>query len=95
MGDPVSVLLDGVAVYRAARLVTTDTIADRPREWVVARGGLLADGVECDWCVGLWLAAGAVGWRALSPGSWRVVRDVLVVGAVCGVVSGGVFRLTE
>ena len=95
MGDPVNVLLDGVAVYRAARLVTTDTIGDRPREWVVARGGMLADGVECDWCVGLWLAAGATVWGRVAPRSWRVVRDVLVVGAVCGVVSGGVFRLTE
>jgi hypothetical protein len=88
-------LADSLAVYRVTRLVTTDVISESIRDRVVDRGGLLAEGVECDWCVGVWVATGAAVWKAVSPGSWEAVRWPLAVAAGAGVASTVVRRLVD
>ena len=95
MGELTRLVVNGLAVYRATRLVTTDTITEGLRDRVVERGGLLAEGVECDWCVGLWLSAGAVGVAWRWPRLWRVVSGWLALGAVVGVVSSVVGRVSD
>jgi hypothetical protein len=54
------VVVDGLAIYRVARLVARDRISEPVREWVEDRSELWGDGVSCVWCVGVWVA-GVVG----------------------------------
>jgi hypothetical protein len=84
------VIVDGLAIYRVARLVARDRISEPVREWVEDRSELWGDGVSCVWCVGVWVAAGSV----LFPRGWRRVRPVLAAATVAGVV-GAVVDLVD
>ena len=37
MTDPVLLIVDALAIFRLSRLVTSDTILDRPRTWLLRR----------------------------------------------------------
>ena len=37
MTDPVLLVVDALAIFRLSRLVTSDTILDRPRTWLLRR----------------------------------------------------------
>jgi len=37
MTDPVLLIVDALAIFRLSRLVTSDTILDRPRNWLLRR----------------------------------------------------------
>lgn len=63
----------GLAVHRATRLVTDDTITAPVRDRIVDRGGWPADLVTCPWCVSVWVAAG---WAALTVAAPRVARPL-------------------
>lgn len=77
-------LVDGLAAFRLARLVTTDGIAQRPRSavkrWAV-RGEhrKVLELLDCPWCVGFWCALAV----QLLP---RRARGVLAAAAVSGIV---------
>jgi hypothetical protein len=52
-----------LAASRATRLITTDDIAERPRDWLKARLAgheklLLL--IECPWCIGFWVSLAVV-----------------------------------
>lgn len=79
-------LIDALAVFRLTRLVTTDTILDRPREAVrKERPGLFLF-LTCPWCVGMWLAAGVV-LVAPHVRLWRPLRQVLALSAIAGLLA--------
>ena len=87
MGDSVGgFMLDSLAAYRLTRLVTTDTISDPVRDYLVGHPvfGYVGEGIECDWCVGVWVGGGVVLARAYAPGVWRAARWGLAVAAVVG-----------
>jgi hypothetical protein len=78
-------VLDSLAAYRLARLVTMDDLTkparDRVWHWAMEhKRHRLAEFVTCPHCVGVWVAAGVVSFTALRgvPG-WRHVRTVLAV----------------
>lgn len=49
-----------LASYRLWQLAANDDIADRPREWLIARmPSWFEEQVECPWCAGFWIS-GAV-----------------------------------
>jgi hypothetical protein len=80
--------LDTVAVFRLTRLVTTDTITEKPRQWVKRHWGMGAfDFVVCPWCTSIWLAAGVVLLTVFAPHQWQYVAYVLVCSAVAGVLA--------
>ena len=87
MGDSIGgFVLDSLAAYRLTRLVTTDRISEPVRDWLVdhPRWGFVGEGVECDWCVGVWVGGGVVLARAFVPDVWRAARWGLAVAAVVG-----------
>lgn len=69
-------LILALAVFRVYRLIAEDDIADRPREWLLAkleeeRLEELDKLITCPWCLGFWLSALTwVSWL-LIPG-WTV-----------------------
>lgn len=81
----------GLAAWRWAMLVTTDSITEPARTWLNRRtvgvgvGGWLAALVSCPYCVGVWAAFAVVGvWEV----GWRWAWLWLVVApAVAAVVS--------
>ncbi len=90
--DPVALAVDALAVYRLARLVIDDTILDAPRDAVhrrLAAGGpvahKVAEGLDCYWCAGLWIACAAAAARRTR--AWRAARYPLAVSACVGILA--------
>lgn len=84
-------LVDALAVYRGARLLTRDSIPlfARPRDAIASRwaGHAVADLVTCPWCVSVYLGAAAVTLRLVVPTWWSLVSLALAYSAVAGFLS--------
>lgn len=84
-------LVDGLATYRLARLVTQDTILHRPRQWVTnrwpPRPGRLSELTVCPWCCSSWLGAGVLAATRYVPSVWWWVGIPLALSAVAGYLS--------
>lgn len=69
-------VLAALAVYRLTRLVTADSIWERTRERLLTWPDpgfwrrKLRTGVECPWCVSMWLGAAVVVAAYHVPGAW-------------------------
>ena len=75
MSDGVLLAACVLGAYRLTRLVTADVVADRPRQWLIRRGGWAGDLVGCPACSGAWVSAGVVvavwAFHGLTlPGLW-------------------------
>jgi hypothetical protein len=57
----------GLACFRITRLIVQDTIADRPRNWVIQRSTWLGELVSCPWCASFYVALGAAALFLLWP----------------------------
>lgn len=80
-------LVDSLASFRLTRLVTADTLFDRPRGWATRRMGLKAsDFLGCPWCVGMWLSAAVLTATLLWPRQWVYPALVFAFGAVAGML---------
>ncbi len=89
MGGKVSdFVLDGLAAYRLTRLVTTDRVSEPVRDRLVGHPvfGFVGEGIECDWCVGVWVGAGVAAAGKWWPAGWRVLRWGLALSVVAGAV---------
>ena len=85
---------DALAVYRLTRLITTDTLFSEARDELHRRlaargyvGAKVSEGLDCDWCVSIWVAAGALTARAVWPRGWRALSWVLATSAAAGLVA--------
>lgn len=92
----VEILLACGAAARLTRLVVEDTITEPVRVGLVRAasrvsagvGRLLAGLLGCQWCAGVWVAAGVVaGWWLLPSGVWTVAATVLSVAQAVGMIS--------
>lgn len=75
MGSVLVVIVLALAVARVTWLVSEDRVTRAPREWIVRRkpDGLLAYFVNCWFCVGTYVSAGAAAWWVwgLDRGTWQ------------------------
>lgn len=85
--------VDALAVFRITRLIVDDTIIDAPRAAVLRRldnagpvGAKIAEGLDCYWCAGLWVAAAAA--AAQRTRTWRTIRYPLALSAAAGILAG-------
>lgn len=76
--------VDVLAAYRLTRLVTTDKIMRRPRVALMSRG---VTAIDCDWCVGVWVAFGVVAARRYAPAVWSPVATALALSALTGLAA--------
>lgn len=70
--DFVTLALVALATARLTRLVTTDTITEPLRVWVVGKLGedsKLSYLMMCSWCMSLWVGAGVAGSAYLFGGN--------------------------
>jgi hypothetical protein len=76
-------ILDALAVYRLAVLVTMDRIMEWPRSLVAKLGDRAEYFITCPWCTSIWLAVIVVvltrWWHF-----WPYVAAVLAFSAVAG-----------
>jgi hypothetical protein len=79
---------DALAVARLARLVTSDAIFDRPREYIKRRGTKAALFITCPWCVSVWLAACAVAATHFIPSVWIYACLGLSFSEIAGLLAG-------
>ena len=87
--DLIALLVAALATARLTRLVTRDQITHPLRRALLARvdrDGYLAYLLTCDWCVSVWIGAGAavVGVRAGAWSWWWAPAVALVVSYVAG-----------
>jgi hypothetical protein len=92
--DPVDLAVDALAVYRLTRLATVDTFpaAASARERVTrwARNNdrpAVEELIHCPWCIGFWIATGAVLVRAATPRAWGPFARALALSAAAGVIA--------
>jgi hypothetical protein len=83
------VALDSVAAWRLTRLVTTDRISEPLRDRLIGhpRLGFIGEGIECDWCVGVWMGAVVAAAGRYTPRLWKFGRYALVVAGAVGLIS--------
>lgn len=86
MGEVVGLVRDGLACYRLTRLVTTDRITEPLRDRIDP-GSTAGYFVRCDWCSGMWVAAGVVAARTLAPRVWAPIATALAFSAVTGIIA--------
>lgn len=79
-----------LASYRVTRLVTTDVVLEKFREWVwkkkPAHSGL-GYLITCNWCTGFWVSLVFVSGHLLLPSATFVVSLVLSTSALVGIIS--------
>lgn len=81
-------VLLALAVFRIFRLVSEDTILDRPRERVLRRLGEKGElFLVCPWCLGFWLSVGS--WLAwLAWPHWTLVTATpFALSATVGLIA--------
>lgn len=61
------VVLSVLGAARVTHLISDDSLMEPFRSWVMRRSMWLGTGLECTYCVGVWVAAACTGWLA-----WRV-----------------------
>lgn len=78
-------VLNALAVYRAAILVTRDKITKPFRDWLDRRyTGVIVEFIFCPWCVSIWAGAGATVLTVWCWGWWQWV----CLGAACSATAG-------
>lgn len=87
INDPVWLVVSALAVYRLTHLITDDLIAEPLREAVANHGEPWSTGIECAWCVSMWVAAGSVGLWLLVPSLWHGAAVVLALSAITGLLA--------
>jgi hypothetical protein len=92
--DPVELVVDALAVYRLTRLTTVDTFPaaksarERISRWARSSGRPAIDElIHCPWCIGFWMAAGAVVARDRLPRAWSTLARALALSAAAGVIA--------
>ena len=88
------------AAFRVYRLISEDTILDRPRAWILGyrgwkEGEKLPDTyrvkwgefVTCPWCAGFWVSLAFWGAWQVWPHGTTVVAVPLAVSALVGLVA--------
>jgi Protein of unknown function (DUF1360) len=84
-------LIDALAVYRLARLLTRDSFPPiaRARERVLERWPESAwtELAVCPWCMSVWIAGPVIGARLLAPTPWSLLALLLAYSAVAGQLS--------
>jgi hypothetical protein len=97
-GRVVDSLVDAAAVYRLVRLYQNDSLTEPIRtridDWLLKHGHHKAMELsQCPHCLAVWIAAGVVAARAVSPRVWDMIARALAFSAVTGVVTSAVDRL--
>lgn len=86
--DPLLIVLAVGAVCRLTRLVTADSILDRPRELAKRRSEKLGLFITCPWCVSMWLAAATIVCALYWPRWSLTVFAILTASYVAGWLAG-------
>lgn len=90
-GSGLALVVDTLATYRIARLVTEDEIAAPMRQWVWDRHDPAESKIgylfTCPWCVSIWVGAAVVVARRASPTTWEPVARMLTASAVSGMIA--------
>jgi hypothetical protein len=80
-------LLLGLAAYRTWYLIGMDTILDKPRAWVVGKGGEYVETMlECPYCAGTYVSLAWWGAWQLWPHGTLVVAGVVAIMAIIPLV---------
>jgi hypothetical protein len=87
LNDPLWLVVSALAVYRLTRLITDDLITEPLRKAIEHLGEPWATGIECAWCVSVWVCAGSVAMWLLIPALWHVLAVVLALSAVAGLIT--------
>ncbi len=69
-------LLAVIAVEAIVEILTTSTLLNVPRAWILAKQNFFSDLIGCGWCTSVWVAA-SVGWA--MPG---IITGYLVVDII-------------
>lgn len=89
--NPTALIILALAVFRITRLITTDTIFDRPRNWLFnkfppersAFGYLFT----CNWCMSIWTASLLVIPYTIIPTATVIAALIPALSAVAALIA--------
>jgi hypothetical protein len=93
--DLVTLVILGLAAFRATHLITTDAIADGFRNKIWSKWppstkiGYL---ITCNWCTGFWVSVFLVAFWLVLPQITLVVSLILAISALIGIISAWIER---
>lgn len=70
-------ILAVIAVEAVVEILTTSTLLNVPRAYILAQQNLLSELISCGWCTSVWVAA-SFGWALPGAITGYVVIDILV-----------------
>lgn len=97
--DALGLIVITLGVWRLWRILSTDTVLDKPRDWLLGTvsyaGGVThykrkaaADFIGCPWCFGFWLTLGALAaWHWWSKDNTVLLAAPLAVSAGVGLLT--------
>jgi hypothetical protein len=89
--DLPTLLVLALATFRVTRLVTTDTVLSRPREWLWSKfppeSSWLGYLVSCDWCTGVWVGSTFAVAHTIVPTVTYPIALALALAAVAGILA--------
>ena len=70
-------------------LLASDSDAPRAKRTVrrMTAGRKVAKGLDCSWCVSIWVAAGVVVGRRAFPRAWPLVAEGLAASEIAGMIA--------
>lgn len=66
-----------IAVEAVTEIITTSTLVERPRAWILAKQNFFSELLACGWCTSVWVAA-SVGWALPGSPTSILIIDVLI-----------------
>lgn len=87
-------LIAALASYRLTRLIVEDTIAERPRNWLMDQSRFLESVLACYWCAGMYVSGLVAIIIWVWPTQSQPFLMVFALSASVGILSALTDRLT-
>lgn len=79
-----------LAVYRLTRIITTDVILEKAREWIWKRSPAHRNGIgyliTCTWCTSIWTSSLVMSMYKMTPGPTVFFCGILAMSTAAGLI---------
>jgi hypothetical protein len=91
MNQTLEYVILSLAVFRLTRLVTTDTILEKPRELIWRKSPPEKNGigylVTCNWCTSIWASSLVFSMYKIATEPTMFVCSILALSGVAGIIT--------
>ena len=89
--ETLDLVILALAVFRLTRLVTADTILERPREFIWKKSPPEKNGIgyliTCNWCTSIWTSSLVFSMYKITTEPTMFVCSILALSGVAGIIT--------